>query len=442
MSSPRERAIKPTDLRGILRYVPMFRDHVFVIAVDGAVVGHENFVNLVTDIAVLRSLSIKVVLVHGIGHQLGELIREHDVKAVDIQGEGPTDAPTMSLAREAAALVSQTILENLSQAGLRCAITNAVRATRVGVIRGKDHLFTGKVEKVDTALLTSMLNQDILPLVTPIVCDREGQSLRVNSDHLAAELAVALRASKLIYLTPYTGLSVNGEVKVNLPEDELATLLKDKKLGLEPRLRSKAMHAAFALDEGVPRAHILDGRVFGGLLIEIFDKVGLGTMVHANDYDRIRQAKKKDAQALYNLAKHGARSDALVARSRQQIDQSISDFIVYEIDDSIIGCAALRRYADQPHIMEVGAVYVQPFYHGRGVGKKLVEYIKRKAKQVGAKKLVALTTQTQGFFTGACDFEEGTLSDLPAQRRRELKNSGRGSRVLTFSLKRFIENPR
>ncbi len=442
MSSPRERAIKPTDLRGILRYVPMFRDHIFVIAVDGAVVGHENFVNLVTDIAVLRSLSIKVVLVHGIGHQLGELIREHHVKAADIQGEGPTDAPTMSLAREAAALVSQTILENLSQAGLRCAITNAVRATRVGVIRGKDHLFTGKVEKVDTALLTSMLNQDILPLVTPIVCDREGQSLRVNSDHLAAELAVALRASKLIYLTPYTGLTVNGEVKVNLPEDELATLLKDKKLGLEPRLRSKAMHAAFALDEGVPRAHILDGRVFGGLLIEIFDKVGLGTMVHANDYDRIRLAKKKDTQALYNLAKHGARSDALIARSRQQIDQSISDFIVYEIDDSIIGCAALRKYTDQSHIMEVGAVYVQPFYHGRGVGKKLVEYIKRKAKQAGAKKLIALTTQTQGFFTGACDFEEGSLADLPAQRRRELKNSGRGSRVLTFSLKRFIENPR
>lgn len=442
MSSPRERAIKPTDLRGILRYVPMFRDHVFVIAVDGAVVGHENFVNLVTDIAVLRSLSIKVVLVHGIGHQLGDLIREHHVKAQDIHGEGPTDAPTMSLAREAAALVSQTILENLSQAGLRCAITNAVRATRVGVIRGKDHLFTGKVEKVDTALLTSMLGQDILPLVTPIVCDREGQSLRVNSDHLAAELAVALRASKLIYLTPYAGLTVRGEVKINLPEDELAALLKDRKSGLEPRLRSKALHAAFALDEGVPRAHILDGRVFGGLLIEIFDKVGLGTMVHANDYDRIRHAKKKDAQALYNLAKHGARSDALVARSRLQIEQSVGDFIVYEIDDSIIGCASLRRFPSQPGVMEVGAVYVQPFYHGRGVGTKLVEYIKRKAKQAGARKLVALTTQTQGFFTGACAFEEGTQADLPAERRRELRSSGRGSRVLTFSLKRFVENPR
>ncbi len=442
MPTPRERAIKPTDLRGILRYVPMFRDHVFVIAVDGAVISHENFPNLVTDIAVLRSLAIKVVLVHGIGHQLSMLAKDHRISATDIPGEGPTDAPTMSLAREAAALVSQTILEHLSQAGLRCAITNAVRATRVGVIRGRDHLFTGKVEKVDTALLTSMLGQDILPLVTPILCDREGQSLRVNSDHLAAELAVALGASKLIYLTPFPGLVVDGEVKVNLPEDELAALLASRNSGLEPRLRSKAQHAAFALDEGVPRAHILDGRVFGGLLIEIFDKVGLGTMVHANDYDRIRPARKKDAQSLYNLARHGARSDTLVARSRQQIEQSIGEFVVYEIDDSIIGCAALRRYESQPALMEIGAVYVQPFYHGRGVGTKLVEYIKRKAKQAGARKLIALTTQTQGFFTASCGFEEGSVADLPASRRKELRSSGRNSRVLTFPLSRYSASPR
>jgi amino-acid N-acetyltransferase len=441
MSSQRERAMKPTDLRGILRYVPMFRDHVFVIAVDGSIVSHENFTNIVTDIAVLRSLSIKVVLVHGIGHQLVALAGEHNVALSDIQGEGITDAPTMSLAREAAALVSQTVLEHLTQAGLRCAITNAVRATNVGVIKGRNHLFTGKIEKVDAAVLKSMLAQDILPLVTPIVCDREGQSLRVNSDHLAMELAVAMGASKLIYLTPFPGLQVDGVVKINLPEDELKTLLADKKVTLDPRIRSKAAQAAKALDEDVPRAHILDGRVFGGLLTEIFDKVGLGTMVHANDYDRIRPAKKKDAQALYNLAKHGAKSEALVLRTRQQIEQSIADFFVYEIDDSIIGCAALRTYADGK-AMELGALYVQPFYHGRGVGKKLVEYAKRRAKDRGAKKLFALTTQTSGFFHSSCGFVEAALKDLPAVRRQELKASGRNSHVLQFPLKKLADSVR
>jgi amino-acid N-acetyltransferase len=441
MSSQRERAMKPTDLRGILRYVPMFRDHVFVIAVDGSIVGHENFTNIVTDIAVLRSLSIKVVLVHGIGHQLVALAGEHNVPLSDVQGEGVTDAATMSLAREAAALVSQTVLEHLTQAGLRCAITNAVRATNVGVIKGRNHLFTGKIEKVDAATLKSMLAQDILPLVTPIVCDREGQSLRVNSDHLAMELAVAMGASKLIYLTPFPGLQVDGLVKVNLPEDELKSLLADKKVVLDPRIRSKAVQAAKALDEDVPRAHILDGRVFGGLLTEIFDKVGLGTMVHANDYDRIRPAKKKDAQALYNLAKHGAKTEALVLRTRQQIEQTIADFFVYEIDDSIIGCAALRTYADGK-TMELGALYVQPFYHGRGVGKKLVEYAKRRAKDRGAKKLLALTTQTSGFFQSSCGFTEAALKDLPAERRAELKASGRNSHVLQFPLKKLSDSVR
>jgi amino-acid N-acetyltransferase len=276
----------------------MFRDHIFVIAVDGSIVSHENFNNIVTDIAVLRSLSIKVILVHGIGHQLVTLAGEHNMTISDIQGEGITDAPTMSLAREASALVSQTVLEHLSQAGLRCAITNAVRATNLGVIKGKNHLFTGKVEKVDVAILKTMLAQDILPLVTPIVCDREGQSLRVNSDHLAMELASAMGASKLIYLTPFSGLQIDGQVKVNLPEDELKKILNDKKIKLDPRIRSKAVQAAKALDEDVPRAHILDGRIFGGLLTEIFDKVGLGTMVHANDYDQIRQAKERCSSSL------------------------------------------------------------------------------------------------------------------------------------------------
>ena len=333
------------------------------------------------------------------------------------------------------------MLEHLTQAGLRCAITNAVRATNVGVLKGRNHLFTGKIEKVDAAILKSMLAQDILPLVTPIVCDREGQSLRVNSDHLAMELAVAMGASKLIYLTPFPGLQVDGVVKINLPEDELKSLLADKKVTLDPRIRSKATQAAKALDEDVPRAHILDGRVFGGLLTEIFDKVGLGTMVHANDYDRIRPAKKKDAQALYNLAKHGAKSEALVLRTRQQIEQSIADFFVYEIDDSIIGCAALRSYPDGK-AMELGALYVQPFYHGRGVGKKLVEYAKRRAKDRGAKKLLALTTQTSGFFQSSCGFVEASLKDLPAVRRQELKSSGRNSHVLQFPLKKLADSVR
>ena len=135
------------------------------------------------------------------------------------------------------------------------------------------------------------------------------------------------------------------------------------------------------------------------------------------------------------------KTEALVSRTRQQIEQSYADFYVYEIDDSIIGCAALRAYPGGK-LMELGAVYVQPFYHGRGVGRKLVEFAKRRAKQIGAKKLIALTTQTQGFFQSACGFTVATAADLPAERRQELKKSGRNSQVLAFSLSRLSDSVR
>ena len=144
---------------------------------------------------------------------------------------------------------------------------------------------------------------------------------------------------------------------------------------------------------------------------------------------------------LFRSAKHGAKTDALVARTRQQIEQAFAEFYVYEIDDSIIGCAALRPYPDGKS-MELGAVYVQPFYHGRGVGRKLVEFAKRQAKKLGARKLVALTTQTQGFFQSACGFVPGTPADLPAERRKSLKASGRNSQVLTFRLSRLSDSVR
>ena len=261
-----ERPLKPTDLRGILKYVPMFRDHIFVIALDGSIVEHENFQNLVTDIAVLRSLNINVVIVHGIGKQLRDMASRQRVKLTDVYGEGKTDADTMEIALEATGIVSQKIVEGLSHANLKCAVTNAIRATQVGVIGGVDQLLTGKVEKIDTPLIKSLLSQGVIPLVTPILCDRDGTSLRVNSDAVAADLAVELGASKLIYLTPFAGLILDGKLQVNLSLSALEKALQKNSLEIEERLRGKAQFAVRALNNGTQRAHILDGRTNGGLL--------------------------------------------------------------------------------------------------------------------------------------------------------------------------------
>jgi amino-acid N-acetyltransferase len=426
-------ALKPSDLRGILRYVPQFRDHVFVIGLDGSIVDDENFPNVLTDIAVLRSLHIRVVLVHGIGRQIKRLSEQKQIPISDAYGSGPTDPATLRLAIEASALVDHHILEGLTQAGLKCAFTNAVRAVPVGIVKGVDQHFSGKVEKIDVELFRQLLNLDIVPVVSPIAFDRDGHSLRINSDHLACEIALRLAASKLIFLTPHQGLLVGGRVEANIPLEELARVLEKNVEKIDERMRSKALYAARALESGTPRAHILDGRVFGGLLTEIFDKVGVGTMIHANEYQQIRHARKKDAQAIYNITRTGIKSEQLRQRTREQIEREIEQYFVYEIDGSIIGCACLAAQ-EGTDSAELASVFVTPFYQGRGVGKKLAEYACIEAQRRGFARVLALSTQSYSFFRDVCAFEEGTVDDLPAARREEYSRNGRNSRILVKRL--------
>ena len=200
-----------TDLREILRYVPQFRDRVFVIALDGAVVEDENFANLLLDIALLRSLRIGVALVHGAGHQVRRLAELTGRTPSNLDGTGVTDAVTLELALTAANRVSHEILEGLSQTDLRGACGNALVAHPAGILAGVDHQFTGRVERVDTGLLQALLERDIVPVVPPLGFDGEGHTYRLNSDAVAVEVALALRAVKLIYLGPHAGVLHGGE---------------------------------------------------------------------------------------------------------------------------------------------------------------------------------------------------------------------------------------
>jgi amino-acid N-acetyltransferase len=432
--STNDTAIKPTDLRGILKYVPMFRGQVFVIAIDGSLIAHEMFRNVLLDIAVLRSLNIKIVLVHGIGRQLRELADSRGVHISDAYGEGVTDEVTLQLATEATASVNLQIVQGLTKNKLRCAATNAVRSTEIGILKGEDQLLSGNVDKLDINLIHQLLESDTIPVVAPIAFNREGNSLRINSDLLASELASSLEASKLIFLTTHESLEVEGHLVTNLLVAELEALLEDPASSSIPeRLRSKSVHAIKAIRAGTPRAHILDGRIFGVLLNEIFDKVGIGTMIYNNDYESIRPAIAADAYSIFNITRNAVQSDALLARSQDYVESEIANFLVYEIDGSIIGCMHLRSY-DKGETIEIGSVYVQPFYQKKGVGRKLVEYVCRKAKREGARRVVALTTQATKFFTAVCGFEEGSYPDLPAERADEARSNGRNSRVFYLDL--------
>ena len=218
-------------------------------------------------------------------------------------------------------------------------------------------------------------------------------------------------------------MQLNGKPLKNLPVTDLETLSEKNMSPFPERLKSKVRHVVRAINAGTPRAHILDGRLFGALLNEVFDKVGIGTMIYSNDYQSIRCAVKADAYEIYTITQNGVRSETLVDRSQDTIEESIDDFLVYEIDGSIVGCIHLQQY-DDGKLVEIGSVYVQPFYQSKGVGRRLIKYVEANVKKNGAQRLLALTTQAASFFIRICGFSEGSINDLPAKNTIALPNTG------------------
>ncbi|MEI8089503.1 MAG: amino-acid N-acetyltransferase [Opitutaceae bacterium] len=426
--------IKPNDLRGILKYVPRFQGQIFIIAIDGAIIADENFSNLLVDIAVLRSLGIKIVLVHGIGHQVQELSELRGVAITNNDGTGITDAATLDLSIRAGSRVSHLILEGLTQNSLKAVITNAVRALPLGIIRGVDQLLTGKVERIDKDFILELIAQQVVPLITPIAFGPDGKSLRVNSDLLAAEVAESLHATKIIYLTPHAGLEINGSVRREISVEALTKILATQPEQISEPVRSKAAHAVKAIETGTPRVHIVDGRIFDGLLNEIFSNEGVGSLVYGNDYQQIRKASKRDVRLIYNLTRAAVKREELLHRTQQAIEKNIDQFFVFEIDENIIACVTLYFYPDKPQLAEIGSLYVLPFYHNRGIGKKMVEYACLQAKERGVTGVIALSTQSFGFFSNVCGFEEATKDVLPEARLKLYEDSGRNAKILVKAL--------
>lgn len=426
--------MKLTDLRGILRYIPQFREKTFILGVDGEIVTDENFANILLDVAVLRSLNIRVVLVHGASAQIRAMAAEQKVTASNLDGAGITDAATLQLALTAANRLTHEILEGLSANDLRAVCPNAIIAHPMGIIQGQDHLFTGKVERVDIELLQTLLTQGIVPVVPPLGFDGDGKTYRVNSDSVAVAVAEALKATKLIFITPRDGILRQGNLIRHLLVADLDEILANHKNEILPEVLSKAIHASAACKAGVQRVHIINGRVDEGLLAEVFSNEGIGTLIYANEYQQIRRAMKKDVRHILMLTKNSVASDELVKRTRSSIEKSLSDYSIFEIDKNPVACVALHIYPEQ-NKGELACLYVSPSHENQGIGRKLIQYVENKARDLGLEELITLSTQAFTYFQSKGGFAEGIPDDLPPGRREKYDQSGRNSKVLVKKLR-------
>jgi len=426
--------LRLADLREILRYVPQYRERTFVIALDGAIVEDANFRNLLLDIALLRSLNIQVALVHGAGWQVRRLAEQTKQTPSNLDGTGITDYATLQLALTAANRVSHEILEGLSATDLRGACGNALVAHPAGILQGIDYQFTGRVERVDIQLLRSLLDHDIVPVIPPLGTDGEGNTYRLNSDAVAVEVARTLQAVKLIYLAPTAGITVEkDELLRQLTVDEAEDILKKQRQELAGSSLSKLAHAVRAARGGVPRVHIIDGRVEEGLLAEVFSNEGIGTLVHTNEYQAIRSALKKDARGIFNLIRPMIESDELLPRTQGEIEKKIGDYFVFEVDRRPVACVAIHFYRDQGKA-ELACMCVEPEFENQGIGGRLMQFVESQARAGGARELFCLSTQAFNYFVQKGSFRLGTPEDLPLARRQIYDASGRRSQVLSKKL--------
>lgn len=425
--------MKPTDLRGILRYIPRFREKVFVVALNGAIVTDDNFPNLLLDLAVLRSLNIRIILVHGAAAQIQALGEERGVTPSNLDGTGVTDATTLGLSLTAANRLTHEILEGLATNDLRAVSTNAIIAHPLGILGGVDHQFTGKVERVDVEFLQALLSQGILPVLPPLGFDGDGKTYRVNSDAIAFAIADQLKATKLIFLTTGDGLTRQGRLLRQVPVNDLRQLLSQNPSELPPDLLSKARFAVAACEAGIPRVHILNGTVDEGLLAEVFSNEGIGTLIYANEYQQIRRALKKDIRSLLQLTKTSVESQELVKRTRTDLERRIGDYYLFEIDRNPVACVALHVYPEE-NSGELAFLFVSPAHENQGIGGKLVQFVEARARELGLATLVTLSTQAFTWFQSKAGFQEGTVADLPAARRDRYDASGRRSKVLVKRL--------
>ncbi|MDC0947976.1 amino-acid N-acetyltransferase [Gammaproteobacteria bacterium] len=419
-------------LRQAVPYINALAERPLVILFDGDVLEDaERLAPLIHDIALLDSLGIRLVLVHGARQQIdakltetGQQPRFHDERRV-------TDAAALEVVKQAVG-ASRIQIESVLSMGLanspmdgarlRVASGNAVVARPLGVHEGVDYQFTGEVRRIDRELIASWHAANSIVLLSPLGYSATGEVFNVSSRDVAAAVATSIGAGKLVILSEQD----SGELR-QLSCAAAAARLADPAVAMSAAQREELAYALKAARGGVPRVQIVPSRIDGGLLLELLTRDGIGLMIHQNDYEATRPATNDDLPSLLALLEPLERQGALVRRSRELLENEIDRFIVIERDGMIIASAALYAYPEEG-IGELACLAVDPAYRGDGRADQLLKAIERQARHYGLDRLFVLTTLTAHWFRER-GFVNAELDELP-ERKRGLYNLQRNSRVL------------
>jgi len=420
-------------------YIHAFRGKTFVIAFGGEVFSDGGAQDLMYDIALLDSMGIRLVLVHGARPQIDAEMRSRGLEPRFHKGVRVTDGDALECVKRAMgvtrieieALLSQG-LPNTPMAGAFLRVTggNFITARPVGVVDGVDFQYTGAVRKVIADEIQGDLAQENVVLITPIGASPTGEIFNLAWEEVAEAVAVAIGADKLIFLADGAGLvDKKGAVIDALTVDEAEQLLG--KARQAPEIERVLRGSIRACRGGVGRVHFLDRKADGAMLMEFFTRDGFGTVMTQDPLARLRNATVDDVGAILGLIEPLEVDGTLVKRGRERLEMEIERFSVLEHDGVIVGCAALYPFSSEK-AAELACLAVDPEFRRAGYGDQLRRHIEARAKKLKLKKLFVLTTRTAHWFIER-GYAEAALDTLPAARR-ELYNFQRRSKVFVKAL--------
>ena len=398
-------------------YIHAHRGNTFVICFGGEAVQDHNFPNLIHDIALLNSLGIRLVLVHGIRPQIEQGLQIQGNKSKYVNNTRITDTIALKCVKAACGEVRAEIesllsmgLTNSPTADFNICVTsgNFITARPIGVRNGIDFCHTGEIRHVDITTISNRLDEGCIVVVSPLGYSPTGESFNLLTEEVAAAVAIGLKANKLIYLTENEGLfSINGQLLRQL------TLIEAQK---HSNNDNQLKNAVKACQNGIQRVHLLSRHIEGALLLELFTRDGIGTLVSGNPYENVRNATIEDVGGILELIKPLEKAGILVRRSREKLEMEIDCFTVQERDGMVVACAALYPFMNEK-IAELACLAVHKDYRGTDRGGILLNFLEQKARQLEINQIFVLTTQTAHWFQER-GFQTADLQYLPVEIRK------------------------
>lgn len=417
-------------------YIHAFRGKTFVIAFGGEVVADDTFLGIVHDLNLLHSLGVHLVVVHGSRPQIEAILKQQNIENRYAFGLRITDAETMDCVLEASGQVRSRIeallslgIANSPMAGARIRVSsgNFITAKPLGVREGIDMQFTGEVRRVDVDAIHQRLDDGDIVLISPLGYSPTGEIFNLSLEEVATQVAVRLNAHKLVFLMETEGVR-NGRRRLltEMSTKDAEGLLRNGAGRLPADVQHYLPCAVRACDHGVKRAHLISRHLDGALLLELFTRDGVGTMIAAAPLAHLRSATIDDVGGILAIIEPLEGEGVLVRRSRERLEIEIERFVVAEHDGVIIGCAALYAFPEEG-MGELAALAVHPDFRQEGYGEALMSEIEQRARKLKLGWLFVLTTRTSQWFLER-GFRHATLSELPKQKQA-LYNFQRKSQV-------------